>query len=218
MPSTSEPTLRVHEIYSSIQGESSHMGRPCVFVRTTGCGLRCSWCDTEEAFYEGERLSFNTIISRIEQTGIKLVEVTGGEPMEQKSIHEFLKLLVKKGFEVLLEPGGHISLREVPGEVTRIIDVKCPGSGMQKRNLAQNLENPRANDEFKFVLLDREDFTWACETIRNSGLNQRQVLFSPVHGQLEALKLAEWILEENLGVRFQIQLHKLLWGADTKGV
>jgi 7-carboxy-7-deazaguanine synthase len=187
-------------------------------VRTTGCGLRCSWCDTPDAFYDGEPLSFDAIISRIEEQGINLVEVTGGEPMEQKSIHEFLKLLVEKGFEVLLETGGHVSLEEVPGEVTRIIDVKCPGSGMQKRNLAQNLKNTRAKDEFKFVLLHREDFNWACETIRNFDLNPEQILFSPVHGEMDALKLAQWILEEKLGVRFQIQLHKYLWGADARGV
>ena len=212
------PSLKIHEIYSSIQGESSHVGRLCTFVRTSGCGLRCAWCDTTQAFYGGTWMSFDEIIHQIEELGVNLVEVTGGEPMEQEMIHEFLQLLVSKGYEVLLETGGHKSLLNVPEEVTRIIDVKCPGSKMEKRNLDQNLLDTRDSDEFKFVLLDRKDFDWAVKRIREMNLNPGQVLFSPVHGSLDPLDLVEWIKNDHLNIRFQLQLHKILWGSEAEGV
>lgn len=212
------PSLKIHEVYTSVQGESSHAGRLCTFVRTSGCGLRCTWCDTTQAFYGGTWMSFETLLAKIEELGVSLVEVTGGEPMEQENIHEFLDLLIERGYEVLLETGGHRPLGKVHQDVTRIIDVKCPGSQMAKRNLEENLREPRARDEFKFVLLDRNDFDWAVDKIRSAGLNHRQVLFSPVHGSLDPLELVEWIKTDKLEVRFQIQLHKVLWGAEAEGV
>ena len=213
------PTVEIHEIYRSVQGESTHVGRPCTFVRLATCDIRCRWCDTEHAFSRGEPREIADVVARVRELGCPLVEVTGGEPLAQESAIPLLEALVEAGFEVLLETGGHRPIDAVPQGVARIIDVKCPGSRMEGRNHWPNLDMLRPGDEVKFVLADRADFDWAAAVVRERSLSGRTtVLFSPVWGELAAETLAGWILEEGLPVRLQIQLHKVLWGPDRKGV
>ena len=213
------PDLIINEIFRSIQGESSRAGFPCVFVRLTGCNLRCSYCDTEYAFYEGNPMTVDEIEATIRSFGCKLVEVTGGEPLMQDAVHELMRRLCNSGYEVLLETGGSLDISLVDHRVRRIIDLKCPGSGMMKRNLWSNIEQLKPTDEVKFVIGSREDFDWAANVIREHGIDRRsQVLMSAVFGSLTPLQLSEWILESCLHVRFQLQLHKYIWEAAARGV
>lgn len=205
--------LRVTEIFHSVQGESTQAGRPCVFVRLTGCDLRCVWCDTEYAFEGGAPMSVEEVVSKVASYGCPLVEVTGGEPLLQRDCVPLMQALLARGHEVMLETGGHRSVAEVPTEVRRILDVKCPGSGEAGKNHLENLEQLTPRDEVKFVIADRADYEWAREFVRERRLWERcPVLFSPVRRTLEARSLAEWILEDRLPVRLQMQIHKLLWG------
>lgn len=215
-----ERVLTINEIFHSIQGESTHTGRPCVFVRLTACDLRCSWCDTPYAFTEGSKMSIDAIVAQVEQYGCDLVEITGGEPLLQRDVYPLMEQLLDAGCTVMLETGGHVSIRDVPARVIRIVDVKCPGSGEAGRMHWENLELLRAQDEVKFVIRDRADYEYARGVLARHRLADRTaaVLFSPVHGVLPAKDLAGWILEDRLPVRLQLQAHKFIWSADTRGV
>jgi 7-carboxy-7-deazaguanine synthase len=211
--------MRVTEIFHSIQGESTWAGRPCAFVRLTGCPLRCRWCDTEYAFQGGTSMSIEEVLERVDQFGCSLVEVTGGEPLAQKECPELLRALCDRGYEVLLETSGAVSTEDVDPRVVTILDMKCPDSGESERNLWDNVDRLRQRDEIKFVLASRRDYEWALETVTARSLAARNVvLFSPVWGELEPGILAAWILEDRAPVRMQIQLHKVLFGADVAGV
>jgi len=212
-------SLFVNEIFHSIQGESSHTGRPCVFVRLTGCNLRCTWCDTAYAFHEGQQMALDEVVDRVRAYGCRLVEVTGGEPLLQPDVVPLMERLVAGGYEVLLETGGSLSIAQVPEGVKRIVDVKCPGSGEAERNDWGNLKHLGEGDELKFVLADRNDYLWAREQITRRGLDRlATLLFSAVHETLDPAEMAGWILEDRLTVRAQVQLHKVLWPAATRGV
>lgn len=209
----------VNEIFHSIQGESSFMGLPCVFVRLTGCNLRCVWCDTEYAFEEGRPMELDEVLAAVEAYDCPLVEITGGEPLAQEGVHPLMTALCDRGRTVLLETGGSIDISGVDRRVRRIVDLKCPGSGMEKRNHWPNLEALRATDEVKFVVADRADFEWAAEVIRRHNLAARCAVFlSPVFGVQSPDALAGWILEERLPVRFQLQMHKFIWDPVRRGV
>lgn len=213
-----EDRLRVTEIFHSIQGESTFAGRPCVFVRLTGCQMRCRWCDTEYAFHGGAWRGRDEVLDEVAALGCPLVEVTGGEPLLQPGTPPLLAALCDRGYEVLLETGGGLDVSGVDPRVRRIVDVKCPGSGEAEHNRWENLELLRPTDEVKFVVADEADYLWARRVVQENGLDQRcPVLFSPVAGELEPRLLAEWILRDRLPVRFQIQVHKVLWG-DRPGV
>jgi 7-carboxy-7-deazaguanine synthase len=211
--------LIINEIFHSIQGESSHVGRPCVFVRLTYCNLRCSYCDTEYAFYDGQSMEIDEIMLKVKSYGCRLVEITGGEPLLQDGVHGLMALLCVDGFEVLLETGGSLDISRVDPRVKRIVDFKCPNSGMQKKNLWSNAEHLRPTDEVKFVIGNRADFDWAVSMIAEHDILKRcPVLMSIVFGVLEPITLAEWIIESRLNVRFQLQAHKYIWEPETRGV
>lgn len=211
--------LKIHEIYRSIQGESSHAGRPCSFVRLTGCQMRCVWCDSEHAFYEGSWRSLDEIVVAVAALGCPLVEVTGGEPLLQPAVHPLMSRLCDQGYEVLLETGGGLDISRVDPRVGRILDVKCPGSGEAAHNRWENLDQLRAGDEVKFVLASRGDYEWARAVVAERRLAARcPVHFAPVWGALDPAELASWILEDGLAVRLGLQLHKLLWGPERRGV
>lgn len=211
--------LIINEIFFSIQGESSYAGLPCVFVRLTYCNLRCSWCDTEYAFYEGEKLSVDEVAEKVYGYPCELVEITGGEPLLQTNVHELIRTLLDRGKKVLVETGGHVDISQVDARATLIYDIKCPDSGMSDRNRWENLEILRPHDEVKFVIASRRDYEWARDQIlRIPSWKERVVLLSPVWDRLEPHLLASWVLEDNLTVRMQVQLHKILWGAETRGV
>jgi 7-carboxy-7-deazaguanine synthase len=212
--------LTVNEIFHSIQGESTHAGRPCVFVRLTACDLRCSWCDTPYAFHEGSKVDVDDVVRRVKAYGCPVVEITGGEPLLQKDVYPLMQRLLDDGLKVLIETGGHISIADVPDGVVRIIDVKCPGSGEAHRVDWSNLDRLRPSDEVKFVLRDRADYEYARGVVATHRLVERTaaVLFSPVHGVLEPRLLAEWILADRLAVRLQLQAHKYIWDPATRGV
>lgn len=203
-----------------MQGESSFAGRPCVFVRLTACDLRCSWCDTAYAFHEGRKRTLDDVLAEVDGYGCPLVEVTGGEPLLQEEVYALMQSLVDSGRTVLLETGGHRSTERVPAAVTTILDVKCPGSGEAQRNDWSNLERLRAHDEVKFVIRDRGDYEYARDVVARHDLGRRAaaVHFSPVHGELAARTLAEWVLADRLPVRVQLQLHKFIWDPGTRGV
>jgi len=212
-------TLVVNEIFHSIQGESSHMGRPCVFVRLTYCNIRCSYCDTEYAFYDGKEMHVDEILDAVRGFGCKLVELTGGEPLFQANVHELMTRLCEAEFEVLLETGGSLDIGKVDPRVKRIVDFKCPSSGMMKKNLWENVGHLKEMDEVKFVIGDREDYEWAKAVIQSHGIDGRcPILMSVVFGKLEPIQLAEWVLEDKLNVRFQLQMHKYIWSPETRGV
>jgi 7-carboxy-7-deazaguanine synthase len=205
--------LRVTEIFRSIQGESTRAGFPCAFVRLTGCSLRCVWCDTAYAFTGGEDVPVTEAVARVLALGTDLVEVTGGEPLEQDGVYPLMKELLDRGKTVLLETGGHVPLDRVDPRVVKIVDVKAPGSGMVAANLPENLENLSARDEVKFVLADRKDFGWALDFVAARNLDRRHVVtFSPVWESLPAADLAGWIRDSGRPIRLGLQLHKLLWG------
>ena len=212
--------LTVNEIFHSIQGESTHAGRPCVFVRLTACDLRCSWCDTPYAFYEGTKMTVDDVLERVRSYGCEVVEVTGGEPLLQKDVYPLMERLLAEGHTVLLETGGHRSVSAVPAAVHRIIDVKCPGSGEADKNDWANLAELRPADEVKFVIKDRADYEYARSILRQRALHEKcaAVLFSPVHGVMNSRELAEWILQDRLPVRLQLQAHKYIWDPSTRGV
>ena len=212
--------LTINEIFHSIQGESTHAGRPCVFVRLTACDLRCSWCDTTYAFHEGHKMSIGDVLQRVDDYGCDVVEITGGEPLLQKDVYSLMRQLLERGRTVMLETGGHLSVDDVPEGVIRVIDVKCPGSGESARNHWPNLDRLRATDEVKFVIRDRADYEYASDVVAKHRLTGRcaAVLFSPVHGVLDAKALAAWVLEDRLPVRVQLQIHKFIWDAATRGV
>jgi 7-carboxy-7-deazaguanine synthase len=210
--------LRITEIFFSIQGESSHAGRPCVFVRLTGCNLRCTWCDSEYTFTGGERMSMDQVMERVKSYGCNLVEVTGGEPLAQAESFELIERLCDEGFEVLIETSGSIDTSPVDERAKLILDIKCPGSGEVDRNRWENLERLREHDEIKFVIADRNDYEWAKRVIEERQLEKHTVLLSPVWGRMDMRALAEWMLADRVPARFQTQLHKHIWGADVKGV
>ncbi len=210
-------TLRITEIFFSIQGESRSVGMPTVFVRLTGCPLRCVWCDTAYAFTGGETMTLDDIVTRVRAYPARHVTVTGGEPLAQKNCLPLLSLLCNAGFEVSLETSGALDVSAVDPRVVRVIDLKAPGSGESGRNLHENVDVLGPRDQIKFVLRDRADYEWARGLIRERDLAARcELLLSPVHGELEPGRLADWILEDGLPVRLQVQLHKWLWG-DVKG-
>jgi 7-carboxy-7-deazaguanine synthase len=210
-------SLRVTEIFYSIQGESSRVGLPTVFVRLTGCPLRCVWCDTEYAFSGGISLTVADVLQRVAGFGCATVCVTGGEPLAQRNCLPLLAALCNAGHSVSLETSGALDIGGIDPRVARIVDLKAPGSGEQEKNLWENLDLLTAHDELKFVLASREDYDWAVSACRQRRLFERcPVLFSPVQGQLDPAQLAQWIIDEHLPVRFQLQLHKLLWG-NTRG-
>ena len=211
--------MRVTEIFHSIQGESSYAGQPCVFVRLTGCPLRCTWCDTEYAFYGGTEQQIDEILSKVDSYGCRLVEVTGGEPLAQSDAFPLISTLCDRGYQVLIETSGAIDIASVDRRAHIILDVKCPGSGMTDRMYWPNLHRLTMKDEAKFVLADRKDYDWAREIIAKYELTTRcSVLMSPVFGSLEPRQLAEWVLADRLPVRFQLQLHKWIWAPDMRGV
>jgi 7-carboxy-7-deazaguanine synthase len=211
--------MRVTEIFHSIQGESSHAGQPCVFVRLTGCPLRCTWCDTEYAFYGGTEQPIEEILAKVDSFGCRLVEVTGGEPLAQSDALPLISTLCDRGYQVLIETSGAIDIASVDRRAHIILDVKCPGSGMTDRMYWPNLNQLMMKDEAKFVLADRKDYNWACEIIAKYELTTRcSVLMSPVFGSLEPRQLAQWVLADRLPVRFQLQLHKWIWAPDMRGV
>lgn len=213
--------LRITEIFLSIQGESSHAGRPCAFVRLTGCPMRCVWCDSEYTFTGGTRMSYDEILAKLKEFNCNLVEVTGGEPLTQKNVFPFITQLCDLGYEVLIETGGYVSTEKVDKRAKIILDVKCPASGESKRNHWANLErlNPQ-KDEVKFVIANLEDWEFAKEIIEKYHLQNRtkEILISPVFGIENLAKIAETIAKSNLKVRFNLQLHKYIWGADVHGV
>jgi 7-carboxy-7-deazaguanine synthase len=209
--------LRLTEIFLSLQGEASRVGLPTVFVRLTGCPLRCGYCDTAYAFHGGETFTLETIVERVRAFGVPRVTVTGGEPLAQKGCLDLLRALCDAGCDVSLETSGALDVANVDVRVSKILDLKTPGSGEAARNLWTNLDHLTPRDEIKFVLCDRVDYEWARSILRERALAQRcAVLFSPSFGQIEPRQLAEWILEDRLPVRLQLQLHKLLWG-ETPG-
>ncbi len=208
-----EPTIRVTEIFRSIQGESTRAGFPCAFIRLTGCSLRCVWCDSAYAFYGGQEMPVSEAVEKVLALGTELVEVTGGEPLEQESVYPLMDRLLEAGKTVLLETGGHVPLDRVDPRVVKIVDVKAPGSGMRDANLPENLTRLTPRDEVKFVLADKRDFDWALEFVRTRDLGSSNVVtFSPVWEGLPASDLAEWIRDSGRPIRLGLQLHKILWG------
>jgi 7-carboxy-7-deazaguanine synthase len=215
----SKDSLNVNEIFFSIQGESTRAGRPCAFVRLTECDLRCTYCDTEYAFSDGEEMSLEDIIRQVDEYPTDLVEITGGEPLLQPAVFLLIKRFLDEGKNVLIETGGSIDVRPVDSRATLIYDIKCPESGMVDRNLWDNLSHLKPSDEIKFVLGSLRDYEWAKEQLVKWDLvSSHAVLFSPVWDRLDPRELAEWILRDGLQVRLQMQLHKVLWGGEARGV
>ena len=208
-----EPTIRVTEIFRSIQGESTRAGFPCAFIRLTGCSLRCVWCDSAYAFFGGQEMQVPEAVQRVLALGTELIEVTGGEPLEQEGVYPLMEQLLAAGKTVLLETGGQVPLDRVDSRVVKIVDVKAPGSGMEAANLPENLEKLTPRDELKFVLADRKDFDWSLEFVCARDLDRKNaVTFSPVWEGLSAADLAEWIRDSGRNIRLGLQIHKLLWG------
>ena len=216
----SEPLrLRVNEIYHSVQGEGTHAGLRCVFIRLTGCNLACAWCDTQYAFHEGDWMAVAEILARVGEHCCPLVAVTGGEPLLQPAVYPLLARLADECQTVLVETSGALSIGQVDPRVIRIMDIKCPGSGQVERNCWSNIDLLRPNDEVKFVILNRSDYDWARQTIERRDLLARcPILLSPVFGELAAGELAGWILEDHLNVRLGMQLQKLIWPPNMRGV
>ena len=211
--------LKINEIFKSIQGESTHMGRACAFIRLTYCNLRCSYCDTEYSFHEGKDMSIKEIMKKVKPMNTKIVEVTGGEPMLQQNVIPLMEELLKNNYEVLLETCGAISLKEVPSAVKKIVDFKCPSSNMKDKNLWTILDELSAHDEIKFVIGDQKDYEWTKEKIFKYKLDKKwTVLLSPVFDKLKLDELAKWILEDNLDVRMQLQMHKYIWDPNMRAV
>jgi len=212
--------LTVNEIFHSIQGESTYVGAPCVFVRLTACDLRCSWCDTPYAFHEGTKMSVGEVMQEVDKYACPTVEITGGEPLLQREVYPLMTRLLETGKTVLVETGGHRSIADIPAGVVRIMDVKCPGSGESGKMDWANLGRLTSRDEVKFVVKDRADYEFARDVVTRENLADRvaAVLMSPVHGVLESRQLAAWILADRLPVRLQLQAPKYIWTPDTRGV
>jgi 7-carboxy-7-deazaguanine synthase len=211
--------LRIREIFRSVQGESTFAGWPCVFVRTAGCDIRCVYCDETHAFDGGELMTVDEVLGRIRPWDTRLVELTGAEPLLQTALPELIERLLEEGYEVLMETGGHHDISVVDPRVHIILDVKTPGSGMQHHNDLENLNRLRAGDELKFVVCDRRDYEWSCDLVRSHELDRRfPVNFSPVHPGMEPDVLAKWLLDDDLKVRLNLQLHKYIWGTHARGV
>ena len=215
--------LKISEIFHSIQGEGSRAGLPCVFVRLHGCGLRCSWCDTPYALDHregGDMMDTGAVLSRVASYRCDFVELTGGEPLEQEAVFPFMTELCDQGFTVAVETGGHVDISRVDARVTVIMDVKCPGSGMMKKNRPENLEYLKPTDEVKFVVRDREDYQWMRAFIEREHLADRcgEILVSPAFDDIPYRDLAAWMLEDRLPARLQLQLHKFIWDPDARGV
>jgi 7-carboxy-7-deazaguanine synthase len=212
--------LKVNEIYYSVQGESTSAGLPCVFVRLTCCNLRCTYCDTEYAFYDGKDMAIPAIINEVKKYDCKLIEITGGEPLIQmEECLDLMKQLGDEGFTVLIETGGSLPIQNIDQRVKIIMDLKCPSSEMEKKNLYENINYLKLKDELKFVIGNREDYEWTKEIITKYDLDKKgEILFSVVFGKLEPIQLVNWILEDRLNVRFQLQMHKFIWHPETKGV
>jgi 7-carboxy-7-deazaguanine synthase len=212
--------LQINEIFYSIQGESTLAGRPCVFVRLTGCNLRCRWCDTGYAFYEGSRMTVEEAAAAVAAYGCDLVEITGGEPLLQDGVYPLIDALLAAGRTVMIETSGACDISRLDARVIRVMDLKCPASGESERNLWSNLHHLTARDEVKFVIADRADYEWAREVIRKHDLAARAgaVLLSPVFGALAAKDLAAWMMEDHLPARLQLQIHKHIWDPAARGV
>jgi 7-carboxy-7-deazaguanine synthase len=211
--------MRITEIYRSVQGETQYAGLPCTLVRTTGCDLRCGYCDTTYSFYGGKEMTLEQILEEVRRLGAPLVLLTGGEPMLQREIVALAELLLAEGFRVMIETSGAHAVDALPASVIRIVDVKTPGSGESHRMKWEVLEDLGPKDAVKFVLCDESDYRWASGIIRQRRLEERtEVLLSPVHGKLDPRELVEWLLRDGLKVRLNLQLHKLVWGADAQGV
>lgn len=215
-----ENMLNISELFYSIQGESTYSGLPCIFIRLTGCNLRCNYCDTTYSYESDISLSINEIITKVkEYDPVKLVEITGGEPLLQPEVYQLFESLHENGYTILLETNGSISLKDIPGYVIKIVDVKCPGSSKDNSFLLENLEYVnKAKDEIKFVLSDNFDYNWAKDFMIKYKLNEYEVLFSPVSDKLKLQDLAQWIIVDKLPVRMQLQLHKIIWDKDRRGV
>ena len=212
--------LKINEIFYSIQGESTKAGLPCVFVRLTYCNIRCVYCDTEYAFYEGVDRTIDDIVSEVRSFDCKLVEITGGEPLVQENVHILMTKFCDLGYDVLIETGGSLPIENIDKRVKVIMDLKTPYSKMEKKNRYENIRHLKPNDEVKFVIGSREDYDWAKELLKKYDLLNKveQVLLSPVFDKVENLELAEWILKDKLNVRFQLQMHKYIWHPETRGV
>ena len=211
--------LRITEIFHSIQGESTQAGRRCCFVRLTGCNLRCVWCDTAYAFEGGRDVAIPEIVREVESHGAPLVLVTGGEPLAQPAVHDLMEALLAAGKEVMIETGGSLDVSRIDRRVRIVMDLKCPGSGMERMNRWENLALLKPTDEIKFVVADRADYEWSREEIRRRRLwEAATVLLSPVFGAMDPRALAEWILEDRLEVRMQMQMHKAIWPSEMRGV
>ena len=210
--------LKINEIFYSIQGESSLNGFPCIFIRLTYCNLRCSYCDTEDSFYEGEDMTIEQICNQIKKYDCDLVEVTGGEPLMQEESINLMKTLLKNKYQVMLETGGSLPIDKVPKEVIKIVDFKCPSSDMEKKNDWNIIKDLQYHDEIKFVIGNKEDYNWTKDKIQEYDLSNKKLLFSPVHDVLDSKILSEWVLKDKLKARIQIQLHKYIWDAKTRGV
>ena len=222
---TGEPFLRITEVFHSIQGESTWSGLPCTFIRITGCPLRCTWCDTTYSFQGGDRRTLASLVEEAETIGTKLVEITGGEPLVHANAFELIRMLLDRDFTVLIETSGAVDIAPRDPRAHVIMDLKCPGSGEVERNMWSNLDHLTARDEIKFVVADRTDYEWTRQVIRDRKLDERltagslrALLISPVHDAVDLKELASWILEDRLPVRFQMQLHKFIWDAQTMGV
>jgi 7-carboxy-7-deazaguanine synthase len=218
--STVEKTLTVSEIYQSIQGESTWAGVRCVFVRLTFCDLRCNYCDTEYAFYEGKKQMLSEIVELVRSFGCPLVEITGGEPLLQKNVLPLMSMLADAGHTILLETSGAHDISKVDPRVHRIMDLKTPGSGQVEKNLWSNIDHLTKHDEVKFVMGSREDYEWSCDKVQEFDLTKRchAVLFSPIFGRIDPRQIVEWILADKLSVRFQLQMHKFIWTPSQRGV
>lgn len=211
--------MKINEIYKSIQGESTYAGLPCVFVRLTYCNLRCTYCDTAYAFYEGQEMSLEQVIQAIRECDCSLVEITGGEPLLQKEVYPLMDRLIAEGFLVLLETGGSLDIGEVHPSVIKIMDLKCPSSEESQKNRYDNLHKLQPHDEIKFVIGNRADYLWALDIMRKHHLDEKyRILFSTVFGTLQPSELVNWILEDKLNVRFQLQIHKYIWNPKKRGV
>lgn len=217
--SQSPETMRITEIYHSIQGESTYVGLPCVFVRLTGCSLRCSWCDTAYAFHGGTDMTIDHICEQVRSYDTALVEITGGEPLDQPEVFPLVERLCNEGFEVLIETSGTIDITPLDAKAHVIMDLKCPASNMDKFVYWENISAIKLKDEIKFVIADRADYDWAVSVIGEYGLSGRcPILFSPVFGTLEPQILSDWVLQDRLKVRIQLQLHKYIWDPQAQGV
>ena len=211
--------MKISEIFKSIQGESSYAGLPCVFVRTSGCNLRCGWCDTSYAFYEGEERSIDSVLEEIRGFGCGCVEITGGEPLLQEEVYLLMKRLLDEGYRLLIETSGSLPIDKIDRRAVVIMDIKCPGSRMSHAVHWENIRHLKKEDEVKFVIADRSDYDWSKEVLaRYPLLRERTLLFSPAFGLMEPRQLAEWVLEDRLPVRLQLQIHKYIWDPQMRRV